>query len=517
MSLKEAQLERLESMNQAAEISGGEARIAKQHESGKMTARERMLYFFDEGTFEEIDKFVTHRCTDFGMEKKKIVGDGVVSGYGRVNGRLTYACAQDFTAIGGTLSETNAQKMCKILDMAAKNGAPFIALNDSGGARIHEGVSSLGGYAELFYRNTIYSGVIPQLATILGPCAGGAVYSPAIMDFIIMTKKSSYMFITGPNVIKTVTNEDVTQEKLGGSNTHMKTSGVCHAAGESDQDSIDTTKRLLSFIPQSNREKAPLVHFDGEVEAVLPELNDIVPPDSRRPYDIKKIITLTADHGDFMEIQPDYAKNLVIGFARFNGESVGIIANQPNFMAGCLDINASDKCARFIRFCDCFNIPLLTFVDVPGFLPGSGQEFGGIIRHGAKIIFAYAEATVPKITITTRKSFGGAYCAMSSRQLGADIHYAYPTAEFSVMGPDGAVNIVFNKELKAAEDQVAKRQELVDNYKENFANPYRAASYGFVDEVIKPEMTRIKIIRALEMLQDKEEQLPYRKHGNIPL
>ncbi|MBN2809462.1 MAG: methylmalonyl-CoA carboxyltransferase [Deltaproteobacteria bacterium] len=517
MSLKEAQLERLESMNRAAELSGGEARIAKQHEAGKMTARERMLYFFDEGTFEEIDKFVTHRCTDFGMEKNKIVGDGVVSGYGRVNGRLTYACAQDFTAIGGTLSETNAQKMCKILDMAAKNGAPFIALNDSGGARIHEGVSSLGGYAELFYRNTIYSGVIPQLATILGPCAGGAVYSPAIMDFIIMTKKSSYMFITGPNVIKTVTNEDVTQEKLGGSNTHMKTSGVCHLAGESDQDSIDKVKRLLSFLPQSNREKAPMVNFDGEVEAVIPEFNDIVPADSRRPYDIKKIIKLAADYGDFLEIQPDYAKNLVIGFARFNGESVGIIANQPNFMAGCLDINASDKCARFIRFCDCFNIPLLTFVDVPGFLPGSGQEFGGIIRHGAKIIFAYAEATVPKITITTRKSFGGAYCAMSSRQLGADIHYAYPTAEFSVMGPDGAVNIVFNKELKAAEDPVAKRQELVDNYKENFANPYRAAAYGFVDEVIKPEMTRIKIIRALEMLQDKEEQLPYRKHGNIPL
>ena len=517
MSLREAQLERLDEMNQAAETSGGEARIAKQHDAGKLTARERMLYFFDEGTFEEIDKFVTHRCTDFGMEKKKIVGDGVVSGYGRVNGRLTYACAQDFTAIGGTLSETNAQKMCKILDMAAKNGAPFIALNDSGGARIHEGVSSLGGYAELFYRNTIYSGVMPQIAAILGPCAGGAVYSPAIMDFIIMTKKSSFMFITGPNVIKTVTNEDVTQEKLGGANTHMKTSGVAHMAGENDQDTIDQVKRLLSFLPQSNREKAPLVHFEGEVEAVIPELNDIVPADSRRPYDIKKIIKLVADNGDFMETQPDYAKNLVVGFARFNGESVGIIANQPNFMAGCLDINASDKCARFIRFCDCFNIPLLTFVDVPGFLPGSGQEFGGIIRHGAKIIFAYAEATVPKITVTTRKSFGGAYCAMSSRQLGADIHFAYPTAEFSVMGPDGAVNIVFNKELKAAEDPVAKRQELVDNYKENFANPYRAASYGFVDEVIKPELTRIKIIRALEMLQDKEEQLPYRKHGNIPL
>ncbi len=517
MSLKEAQLERLEKMNQAAELSGGEARIAKQHEAGKMTARERMLYFFDNGTFEEVDKFVTHRCTDFGMEKKKIVGDGVVSGYGRVNGRLTYAAAQDFTAIGGTLSETNAQKICKVLDMAAKNGAPFVALNDSGGARIHEGVSSLGGYAELFYRNSTYSGVIPQIATILGPCAGGAVYSPALMDFIIMTEKSSYMFITGPNVIKTVTNEDVTQEKLGGSNTHMKTSGVCHLAGKDDKDSIDKVKALLSFMPQSNREKAPLVHFDGEVETLIPELNDVVPEDSRRPYDIKKIIKLAADNGDFLEIQPQYAANMVTGFARFNGESVGIIANQPNFMAGCLDINASDKCARFIRFCDCFNLPLVTFVDVPGFLPGSGQEFGGIIRHGAKIIYAYAEATVPKITITTRKSFGGAYCAMSPRQLQSDIHYAYPTSEFSVMGPDGAVNIVFNKELKAAADKAAKRQELVDNYKENFANPYRAASYGFVDEVIKPEETRIKIIRALEMLQDKEEHLPYRKHGNIPL
>ena len=517
MSQREAQVERWREMNRTAELGGGEARIEKQHAAGKMTARERMHYFFDEGTFEEIDKFVTHRCTDFGMEKKKILGDGVVSGYGKVNGRLTYAAAQDFTAIGGTLSETNAQKICKVLDMAAKNGAPFVGLNDSGGARIHEGVASLGGYAELFYRNTIYSGVIPQISAILGPCAGGAVYSPAIMDFIVMTKKSSYMFITGPNVIKTVTNEEVTQEKLGGANTHMRVSGVCHQAGDDDRDTIDKVKTLLSFLPQSNREKPPVVLFEGEVEKVIPELNEIVPADSRRPYDIKKLIKLVIDQGDFFEIQPDYAKNLVVGFARFNGESVGIIANQPNFMAGCLDINASDKCARFIRFCDAFNIPLVTFVDVPGFLPGTGQEFGGIIRHGAKIIFAYAEATVPKITVTTRKSFGGAYCAMSSRQLGADIHFAYPTAEYSVMGPDGAVNIVFNKELRNAEDPEAKRRELVDAYKENFANPYRAASYGFVDEVIMPEMTRIKIIRALDMLQDKEEEKPYRKHGNIPL
>ncbi len=517
MGQYEKAMAKLNEMNAAAEAGGGEARIAKQHEAGKMTARERINSFFDPGTFEEVDKFVTHRCTDFGMEKKKIVGDGVVCGYGKVNGRLTFAFAQDFTAIGGTLSETNAQKICKVLDLAAKAGAPIVGLNDSGGARIHEGVASLGGYAELFYRNTIYSGVIPQISGILGPCAGGAVYSPAIMDFIVMTEKTSYMFITGPNVIKAVTNEEVTQEKLGGANTHMAVSGVAHLAAKDDQGTIDTIKRLLSYLPQSNREKTPLLPYDGEVEVVLPELNEVVPADPRRPYDIKKIIKGVADHHEFFEIQPKYARNLVVGFARFNGESVGVIANQPNFMAGCLDINASDKCARFIRFCDCFNIPLLTFVDVPGYLPGTAQEYGGIIRHGAKIIFAYAEATVPKITITTRKSYGGAYCAMSSRQLRSDIHYAYPTAEFSVMGPEGAVNIVFNKELKKAEDPESRRRELIEDYRDKFANPYRAAAYGYVDEVIKPEMTRIKIIRALEMLQDKEDERPYRKHGNIPV
>jgi len=517
MTQYEKAIARLEEMNQAAELGGGEARIKKQHELGKMTARERMLDFFDAGTFEEIDKFVTHRCTDFGMEKKTIVGDGLVGGYGKVNGRLTFAFAQDFTAIGGTLSETNAQKICKVLDMAAAAGAPFVGLNDSGGARIHEGVASLGGYAELFYRNTIYSGVVPQISGILGPCAGGAVYSPAIMDFVVMTEKTSYMFITGPNVIKTVTNEEVTQEKLGGSSTHMAVSGVAHLAAKNDQETIETLKKLLSYLPQSNREKAPLFPYDGEVEQILPELNDVVPADPRRPYDIKKIIKGVADYNEFFEVQPRYARNMVIGFARFNGESVGIVANQPNFMAGCLDINASDKCSRFIRFCDCFNIPILTFVDVPGFLPGTAQEYGGIIRHGAKIIYAYAESTVPKITVTTRKSYGGAYCAMSSKQLRSDIHFAYPTAEFSVMGPEGAVNIVFNKELRNAEDPLARRQELVDDYRQKFANPYRAASYGFVDEVIKPEMTRIKIIRALEMLQDKEQEKPYKKHGNIPL
>jgi propionyl-CoA carboxylase beta chain len=507
----------LEAINAAAELGGGEERIAKQHAAGKMTARERLHHFFDADSFEEIDRFVTHRCTDFGMEKSQIIGDGVVGGYGKVNGRLTFAVAQDFTAIGGTLSETNAKKICKVLDMAASAGAPFVGLNDSGGARIHEGVASLGGYAELFYRNTIYSGVIPQISGILGPCAGGAVYSPAIMDFVVMTEKTSYMFITGPDVIKTVTNEDVTQEKLGGAATHMSVSGVAHLAGKSDADTLDTIKRLLGFLPQSNREKPPLLPYDGEVEVLLPELNDVVPADSRRPYDIKKIIKAVADYNDFFEIQPKYAPNMVVGFARFNGEAAGIIANQPNWMAGCLDINASDKCSRFIRFCDCFNIPLITFVDVPGYLPGTGQEYGGIIRHGAKIIFAYAESTVPKITITTRKSYGGAYCAMSSRQLRADIHYAYPTAEFSVMGPDGAVNIIFRKELKAAADAAKRRQELIADYKEKFANPYRAASYGFVDEVIKPEQTRVKIIRALAMLQDKEEEKPWKKHGNIPL
>ena len=517
MGVMEDKIKDLKKREEKIRQMGGEKAIAKQKEKGKLTARQRIALLFDKGTFRELDMFVTHRCVNFGMESVEIPADGVVTGHGLVDGRPVFAYAQDFTARAGSLGEMHAKKICKVMDMALKSGVPFVGINDSGGARIQEGVDALSGYGQIFFRNSSASGVIPQISAIMGPTAGGAVYSPAMTDFIFMVKNSSYMFITGPNVIKAVTGEKISFEDLGGAMTHNEKSGVAHFAADSDADAINQIRELLSYLPANNMEDPPVVDTGDNPHRTDPSLNVIIPDNPNQSYDMKAVISAIVDNGRIFEPHQYFAKNIIVCFARLNGCTIGIIANQPNFMAGCLDINASDKCARFIRFCDAFNIPLLTFVDVPGFLPGTGQEFGGIIRHGAKIIFAYAEATVPKITVTTRKSFGGAYCAMSSRQLGADIHFAYPTAEYSVMGPDGAVNIVFNKELKNAEDPVAKRQELVDAYKENFANPYRAASYGFVDEVIMPEMTRIKIIRALEMLQDKEEEKPWRKHGNIPL
>ncbi len=517
MSTHEEFFEKLEQMNKEAEMGGGEKRIEKQHASGKLTARERLDKFFDKDTFEEVGKFVTHRCTDFGMEKNKLLGDGVVTGFGKVNGRLVYAFAQDFTAIGGSLSLTHAEKICKIMDMAAKNGAPVVGLNDSGGARIQEGITSLAGYAEIFLRNTLYSGVVPQIATILGPCAGGAVYSPAIMDFIVMTEKTSYMYITGPQVIKAVTSEDVDHETLGGANTHMTKSGNVHIAGKNDEDSIEKVKELLSYLPQNNREKPPIVECSDDTDKLLPELNTVVPANPKVPYDMKKIIKLIADNGKFFEIQPKFAPNMIVGFIRLNGQSIGVIANQPAMLAGCLDINSSDKCARFVRTCDCFNIPLLVLEDVPGYLPGTNQEYGGIIRHGAKIIFAFAEATVPKITLITRKAYGGAYCAMNPRHLRGDYVFAYPTAEISVMGPEGAINIVFRKELQNAENPEEKRQQLIKEYRDKFANPYKGANLGYIDAVIKPEETRRLLVKAYETLENKEDENPWKKHGNIPL
>ncbi len=510
-------IEKLEQLNKEAEAGGGEKRIEKQHQSGKLTARERLAKFFDKDTFEEVGKFVTHRCTDFGMEKNKFLGDGVVTGFGKVNGRIVYAFAQDFTVLGGSLSLTHAEKICKIMDMAAKNGAPIVGLNDSGGARIQEGITSLAGYAEIFKRNTIYSGVIPQISAILGPCAGGAVYSPAIMDFIIMTEKTSYMYITGPQVIKAVTSEDVDHETLGGANTHMTKSGNVHLAGKNDEDTINKVKELLSYLPQNNKAKVPVVETDDEPFKVIPELNNIVPTNPKMPYDMKKLIKLIADNGKFLEIQPKFAANMIVGFIRLNGETVGVIANQPAWLAGCLDINSSDKCARFVRTCDCFNIPLLVLEDVPGYLPGTNQEYGGIIRHGAKIIFAFAEATVPKITVITRKAYGGAYCAMNPRHLRGDYVFAYPTAEISVMGPEGAINIVFRKELQNSDNPEQRRQELIKEYRDKFANPYKGANLGYIDAVIKPEDTRKILIKSFETLKNKEDQNPWKKHGNIPL
>jgi propionyl-CoA carboxylase beta chain len=517
MPEKNELFEKLDAMNREAELGGGEKRIEKQHKSGKLTARERLDKFFDKGTFEEVGKFVVHRCTDFGMDKNHILGDGVVTGFGKVNGRLVYAFAQDFTSFGGSLSLSHAEKICKIMDMAAKNGAPVVGLNDSGGARIQEGITSLAGYAEIFLRNTIYSGVVPQIAAILGPCAGGAVYSPAIMDFIIMTKKTSYMYITGPQVVKAVTSEEVTHEALGGANTHMRKSGNVHLACKNDEETIEKVKELLSYLPQSNREKPPVVETNDDPEKIIPELNNVIPGDPKKPYDMKKIIKLIADNGKFLEIQPDFAPNIIVGFLRLNGKTVGVIANQPAWLAGCLDINSSDKCARFVRTCDCFNIPLLILEDVPGYLPGTNQEYGGIIRHGAKVIFAFAEATVPKITVITRKAYGGAYCAMNPRHLRADYVFAYPTAEISVMGPEGAINIVFRKELEKADDPNAVRQKLINEYRDKFANPYKGANLGYIDAVIKPEVTRKLLIKAYATLEDKKDSNPYKKHSNIPL
>jgi propionyl-CoA carboxylase beta chain len=509
--------QRLAALEQQAEQGGGADRIAKQHKDGKLTARERVELLLDRGSFTELDKFVTHRATDFGMADKKIPGDGVVTGYGTIDGRQVFVFAQDFTVFGGSLSGAYAQKICKVMDLATRVGAPIIGLNDSGGARIQEGVESLAGYADIFLRNTLASGVVPQLSLILGPCAGGAVYSPAITDFILMTKAASYMFITGPDVIKTVTHEDVTKEALGGALAHNQKSGVAHFAADTEQAAIALTRQLLGYLPSNNAEDPPAQPSEDDPSREEAALATLVPINPNKPYDIRDVIKLVVDGKHFFEVQEHFAKNIVVGFARLNGRSVGIVGNNPAVLAGCLDIDASVKAARFVRFCDCFNIPLVTFVDVPGFLPGTNQEWGGIIKHGAKLLYAYAEATVPKVTIITRKAYGGAYDVMASKHIRADVNFAYPTAEIAVMGPEGAVNIIFRKEIEQAKDPVAEKSRLVAEYREKFANPFKAAELGYIDEVIRPEQTRLKVIRALEMLKDKRQENLPRKHGNIPL
>ena len=508
---------RLLDLDKAAELGGGAERVLKQHEAGKLTARERIDLLLDPDSFTELDKFVTHRSHDFGMQDKKIPGDGVVTGYGKVDGRQVFVFAQDFTVFGGSLSGAYAQKICKIMDLATRVGAPVVGLNDSGGARIQEGVESLAGYADIFLRNTLASGVVPQISLILGPCAGGAVYSPAITDFILMTKNSSYMFITGPEVIKTVTHEQVTKEDLGGALAHNQKSGVAHFAAESEQACILLTRELLSYLPSNNTDDSPLGSTEDDPLRAEESLKTVVPANPNKPYDMKEILTAVVDDRHFFEVQEHFAKNIIVGFARLGGRSIGIVANQPAVLAGCLDIDASVKAARFVRFCDCFNIPLVTFVDVPGFLPGTAQEWNGIIKHGAKLLYAFAEATVPKVTVITRKAYGGAYDVMASKHIRADINYAFPSAEIAVMGPEGAVNIIFRNELVVAKDANAERVRLAKEYREKFANPFKAAELGYVDEVILPEQTRIKLIRALEMLKDKRQENLPRKHGNIPL
>ncbi|MBL7969090.1 MAG: acyl-CoA carboxylase subunit beta [Prolixibacteraceae bacterium] len=511
MDLK-AKFAQFENLNQQAEAGGGVDRLEKQRQSGKKTARERIEMLLDPGTFNEIDKMVTHRATDFGIDKQKYPGDGVVSGYGKINGRLVYVFAQDFTVFGGTLSRTNADKILKLQDLAVKMGAPLIGLNDSGGARIQEGVESLAGYADIFYNNVMCSGVIPQISVILGPCAGGAVYSPALTDFIFMVEKTSHMFVTGPEVIKTVTHEDVSKEDLGGAATHASKSGVAHFTGSDEEQTLMMVRELMSFIPSNNMEEPPSkisTDPDNRVDAAL---NQVVPVDPNKPYDMKEIIHKIVDDEHFLEVQPHYAANIVVGFARMGGKPVGIVANQPQHLAGVLDINSSSKAARFVRFCDAFNIPLVTLVDVPGFLPGTAQEFGGIIKHGAKLLYAFAEATVPKITLITRKAYGGAYDVMSSKHIGADVNFAYPTAEIAVMGPEGAINILYRGKL--TDDEKA---DAVLDYREKFANPYRAASLGYIDEIILPQDSRSKIIQALQMTHNKRQSNLPRKHGNIPL
>ncbi len=497
--------------NKAAEIGGGQKRIDKQHNSGKLTARERIDVFLDVGTFVELDKLITHTCNNFEMNNHVIPGDGVVTGYGKVDGRLVYVFAQDFTVFGGSLSRSNANKIIKVHRLALKMGAPIVGLNDSGGARIQEGVQSLAGYGDIFYLNVKASGVIPQISAIMGPCAGGAVYSPALTDFIFMVKDSSYMFVTGPDVIKTVTHEEVTKEELGGAVTHNSKSGVAHFLGNDDENTLIMIRELLSFLPSNNMEETPIIPTGDKTDRENEELQELIPADPNKPYDMLEIITSVADNNHFLEVMPQYAKNMITGFGRFNGRSVGIVANQPAFLAGVLDINSSIKAARFVRFCDSFNIPLVTFVDVPGFLPGTTQEYGGIIKHGAKLLYAYAEASVPKITVITRKAYGGAYDVMSSKHLMADVNLAYPTAEIAVMGPEGAVNIIFRNEPEQ------ERVKRVDDYRDSFANPYRAAELGYIDEIILPKETRKKIIQALDMTQNKSETNPAKKHGNMPL
>ncbi len=506
-------LEKLEAKRAAARLGGGQRRIDAQHAKGKLTARERIEALLDEGSFEEWDMFVEHRCGDFGMAETKVPGDGVVTGFGTINGRLVFVFSQDFTVFGGSLSEAHAEKICKVMDQAMKVGAPVIGLNDSGGARIQEGVASLGGYAEVFQRNVLASGVVPQISLIMGPCAGGAVYSPAMTDYIFMVKDSSYMFVTGPDVVKTVTHEEVTAEELGGAVTHTARSGVADLAFENDLEALLQLRRFVDFLPASNREPPPTRPTDDPADRVEEALDTLVPDNPNKPYDMKELILKVADEGDFFEIQPDYAKNIIVGFGRMMGRTVGFVANQPLVLAGCLDIDSARKAGRFVRFCDCFNIPIVTFVDVPGFLPGTSQEYGGIIKHGAKLLFAYAEATVPKVTVITRKAYGGAYDVMSSKHLRGDVNYAWPTAEIAVMGPKGAVEIIFRGDLGDAE-KIDKRTE---EYREKFANPFVAGARGYIDDVIMPHNTRRRVCRALAMLRDKHLENPWKKHDNIPL
>lgn len=513
----EDKIKLLKQKEEQALLGGGKERIQKQHEAGKKTARERIDLLLDPDTFVELDRFVTHRISDFGMEKKKILGDGVVTGYGKIDGRLVYVFAQDFTSFGGSLGEAFAKKICKVMDLAAKTGAPVVGLNDSGGARIQEGVLSLAGYGDIFVRNVLSSGVVPQISLIMGPCAGGAVYSPAVTDFIVMVKNTAHMFITGPEVIKTVTHEEVTKEELGGAVSHSSKSGVAHYAAESEEDSLRYVRDILSYSPSNNREDPPFKETDDPSDRKNPSIQKIIPDNANKPYDMKLVIKEIVDDGQFLEIHENHAANIIVGFARFGGHAVGVVANQPNHLAGCLDIAASIKAARFVRYCDAFNIPLVTLADVPGFLPGTTQEFNGIIMHGAKLLYAFIEATVPKVTVITRKAYGGAYDVMSSKHLRGDINMAYPSSEIAVMGPDGAVNIIFRNELKKAKDPVAEKERLVQEYRDKFASPYKAAELGYIDEVILPEDTRKKIITSLEMLKNKVDKIPAKKHGNIPL
>ena len=506
-------IEELEKRTKAAKLGGGEDRIKKQHAKGKLTARERLEILLDQDSFQEWDMFVEHRAVDFGMEEQKIPGDGVVTGYGKINGRLVYVFSQDFTVFGGSLSEAHAEKICKVMDHAIRNGAPLIGLNDSGGARIQEGVVSLGGYAEVFQRNVLASGVVPQISLVMGPCAGGAVYSPAMTDFIVMVEDSSYMFVTGPNVVKTVTHEEVTAEELGGASTHSRKSGVADLTFKNDTEALLMTREFLSYLPQNNKEKTPTVPTKDPIERVEHSLDTLVPDDPAKPYDIKEVINKIADEGDFFEIQPNYAQNIVIGFIRLNGSTIGVVGNQPLVLAGCLDIDSSIKGGRFVRFCDAFNIPLLTLVDVPGFMPGTSQEHGGIIKHGAKLLFAYAEATVPKVTLITRKAYGGAYDVMSSKHIRGDINFAWPSSEIAVMGPKGAVEIIFKQDI-GDEEKIEKR---TNEYREKFANPFIAASRGYIDDIVLPYQTREKLCHSFETLKNKEQSNPWRKHDNIPL
>jgi len=507
----------LRSIKTESRLGGGKERIETQHKKGRLTARERIDLLLDKGSFREVDAFVLHRTHDFGLDKQKFLSDSVITGWGTIESRLVYVFSQDFTVFGGSLGEVHAEKIVKIMDMALKNGAPIIGLNDSGGARIQEGVVSLGGYADIFLRNTLASGVIPQISAIMGPCAGGAVYSPALTDFIFMVRGSSYMFVTGPDVVKTVTHEEVSFEDLGGASVHSENSGVCHVAADSEADTLYLIRKLLSYLPQNNMEDPPTTQTGDDALRMEEALDSIIPEDPGKPYDMKDIIRLIVDNGYFFEIQEAYAQNIVIGFAHLGGHSIGIVSNQPALLAGVLDINSADKAGRFVRFCDAFNIPILTFVDVPGFLPGTGQEHGGIIRHGAKLLYAYCEATVPKLTVITRKAYGGAYDVMSSKHIRGDVNLAWPSAEIAVMGPEGAVNIIFRKELEKAKDIVKRRAELVAEYREKFANPFVAAERGYIDDVIEPRETRSRLINALEMLANKRDVNPAKKHGNIPL